>query len=720
MRRLFKKHLGKIVVLTIFFFGVSSVDASVTIGRVKLINLDTEANLIGRWDFDASNISGSTAEDSNPTATKNNGTMTGTFLAAGILSQARIFNGTSDYISMGNVLNMGTNNWTASAWIKTTGTSLMGVINKSLAGAQTGRWGIYLNNAGNNINCLSTNNSDGSGVVAAVTTTTHQNGSWHLVTCTWNRSGNLTLYLDGVSKATTDISSYSSANFSTTDTLFVGSYVNNSGTTPANYFNGKLDDVRVYNRALSANEVARLYTQGTRAVTVAKPKPNTSTLANGLTGWWTFDGADTANSSGVTSFIDKTGNGYVATSSSIKLIPGKIGQAAATNGTSQFISINHNATLFPATTMSISLWCYIPDLTGVSSCTISKQSVTAKNGFVITYSIGSDKKFYWRTGDGSAIFPANSCNSSAITQPGWYHIVGVHNGTTEHSLYVNGQLASCSITLLTLAQNALQLWMGRNLPNGSFFTTIVDDVRVYNRALTATDAYQLYTQGLRNITVAKPKPVAVNLSTNLVGWWTFDGKDCGTTYCIDKSTSGYTATLGSGVMFGVGKIGQATIYGGAQNTTVPQATNINSFTAQTVSAWVKFATSTDNQIILQKTNNNNNVYQLDLSGGNFRYIAAATSVATTTVTSTTAPIINRWYHLTGVYDGAKTYLYVNGVLDGTVGTLTGTLDTSTTNSLYLGSTFDPATYLAGAIDDVRIYSRALSTFEIRQLYRLGL
>jgi len=76
---------------------------------------------------------------------------------------------------------------------------------------------------------------------------------------------------------------------------------------------------------------------------------------------------------------------------------------------------------------------------------------------------------------------------------------------------------------------------------------------------------------------------------------------------------------------------------------------------------------------------------------------------------------NRWYHVTGVYDGNNVRIYVDGMLEGET-PLQGTVK-SNSDPLTIGShTGGSGEYFDGMVDDVRIYNRALSESEILALY----
>src|SRR5678816_1771512 len=80
------------------------------------------------------------------------------------------------------------------------------------------------------------------------------------------------------------------------------------------------------------------------------------------------------------------------------------------------------------------------------------------------------------------------------------------------------------------------------------------------------------------------------------------------------------------------------------------------------------------------------------------------------VFGTASLAVNTWSHIAVTYDGANLRLYVNGTQVSSVAR-TGTIPTST-NPLQLGGDSIYGQYFAGAMDEVRIYNRALSAAEV--------
>jgi hypothetical protein len=124
------------------------------------------------------------------------------------------------------------------------------------------------------------------------------------------------------------------------------------------------------------------------------------------------------------------------------------------------------------------------------------------------------------------------------------------------------------------------------------------------------------------------------------------------------------------------------------------------------------------QVLLGRTRsgNQNEWWSLAYRNGRPQFILQ-TSTGTTTLQSGNAVSTNVWQHLAATWDGATMRLYVDGVQvtsQAKGGTLTA--DTTPISFGALGNGTTAASYLTGTIEDLRIYSRAMSANEIMTIY----
>ena len=143
----------------------------------------------------------------------------------------------------------------------------------------------------------------------------------------------------------------------------------------------------------------------------------------------------------------------------------------------------------------------------------------------------------------------------------------------------------------------------------------------------------------------------------------------------------------------------------------------------TMSAWVKSdLPATDSSwrdVIMKKQDLGDLVYALygnsDTDGGPNAYIRRTPISSTITQNAGTPTRLAQgtWTHLATTYDGTTLRVYVNGVQVGSLAA-TGTI-ASSTGQVTIGGNSVWGEYFAGAVDDVRIYNRALSAAEITSL-----
>jgi hypothetical protein len=93
--------------------------------------------------------------------------------------------------------------------------------------------------------------------------------------------------------------------------------------------------------------------------------------------------------------------------------------------------------------------------------------------------------------------------------------------------------------------------------------------------------------------------------------------------------------------------------------------------------------------------------------------------STTTLTAWTGDLpLDTWYHAAATYDGSMMRLYLNGTEVGSTAK-TGSIPSGSVVPVHIGRSPEGSNYMHGAIDDVRVYSSALSPAEITELVAAG-
>ena len=221
--------------------------------------------LVGWWKLNES--SGTTANDSS-VVNNNAGTLSAppysppTWTTTSGTNYLQFTGSGSNYVSYGNVMNMGLSDWSISYWYKTTTTpsSAIGMVGKSFAAAGY-RWGSYLSSA-SLYDLL-----DPNGTALSANFGPPLDGNWHLVVVIWTRAGNMIQYCDSTTaKTTTSISTASAVNITGPCYFWVGCCGGTTGVGNIyanSYFTGGISDVRVFNRALNAaTEIPVLIQEG--------------------------------------------------------------------------------------------------------------------------------------------------------------------------------------------------------------------------------------------------------------------------------------------------------------------------------------------------------------------------------------------------------------------------------------------------------------------------
>jgi YD repeat-containing protein len=284
---------------TLYHYRVKSRDAAgnlATSADVTFLTLPTiTTGLVGYWAFDAG--SGTTAVDSSGNG--NTGTLVnGPTWSAGRLNQGLSFDGLSAYVNVPHTTALNAYPLTVAVWIKTnTTTGVRGIVNKYVAGSTNG-YQVFLNNG---TLCAwylrDATNFVYDGTACTLSIPGYADNQWHQVVFVVDGAGGR-LYVDGLQKATLGWTGTTGAP-NTTQPVHIGDYAG----APGGLFSGLIDDVRIYNRALSSTEISNFY--GSFSTDTSPPVLSAIAVsAIGATGatinWTTNEASDTQVEYGLT------------------------------------------------------------------------------------------------------------------------------------------------------------------------------------------------------------------------------------------------------------------------------------------------------------------------------------------------------------------------------------------------------------------------------------
>ena len=239
-----KRLLGAVVVCAVLIAGLMLWQ----MGEVaEAAVLDPHPGLVGWWRFDEG--VGGVAGDSSGFG--NDGAVYGATWVDGKHGEALSFDGTDDYVLVTHnaVLNA-PGNFTIEAWIKTSLTSVGVIVSKYAGGVG---WHLTVTLEGKVISWFYASASDYT--TNMVSTKTVNDGAWHYIVIARTYGGEYRMYIDG--DLDENYNDNTVGEVSNTEDVYIG-------TRPGllQYFNGIIDEVRIYNRALSAAEIQENFQKG--------------------------------------------------------------------------------------------------------------------------------------------------------------------------------------------------------------------------------------------------------------------------------------------------------------------------------------------------------------------------------------------------------------------------------------------------------------------------
>ena len=608
----------------------------------------------------------------------------------GYIDKAGVFNGSSSKIDLPNGTG-GTGAITVSTWVNTNNIS-----------TTQGLWsfGSVPNTASYAVECLIENgylffrtlNSAGTAGFQIQTSTGHiSNNTWHNIICVFpntTASNACKIYIDGTERAT-GTSTLGSITRNTLNNGLGGRFYSGSLSLP---LNGSIDQVRIFNKALSSSEVTTLYGE-----TSASSTKSTTDIFADSSGLALYELEGNANDTGGTYNGTATNvvyNEYDGAASNVTYSTGKFGQAGDFNGSSSYIDTTY--TVSAVSTQSISVWFKTTSTGGYRTIFSDAPSNGAAVNTRMQIYTTPTSTYDVIIGNNSGYWIGTGNSISSYIDGNWHNLIATYNGT-DVKIYIDGSLFQSFTSTIPFGTAGNQsLVLGKaGLNNVNYWNGSLDQVRIYDKALSAADVTTLYNEtaatASTNITLEVPSLVAyykMNDATDETG--SYDGTPTNVNFNVagkfgnagyfngtsSKINTGYIQT---GQVYSASFWGKGFSAGASVLRDTPAAGGANTF--------MDISTGANGQVII---------------GGNVALVPSYTPSTD-------------WTHYAVVLDGTNATIYENG---SQIATKTYTAKTGNNGTpvhmMSNGAYF--AGFSAGYLDQVRIFDRAITSDEVTTLY----
>ena len=631
-------------------------------------------NLIAYYPFDG-NANDASGNGYNGTINGNTTLTNDRFMAE---NRAFTFPNQSSNITLASTTNTNLENgFTLNAWVKYKNNNITAVIVcKHVCGVPNGFvFGIDIDGQ---IQLWLANSTSTWSTVR--TNTTFVENRWYMMTASYDAvTGIAKIYINGEISGSGTVA-YN--NLSSNPISIGETYQNNC--QPAN-LSGAIDELKIYDRPLSETEIIQEYNLTRNSLVAYYPFNGNANDESGNTINPTFIGA------GVTLTTDRFGN---------------VNKAYNFDGaTNSYIRMP--ADLLPTTNRTISLWFNVPDVVNRPGLLGYGGNGSCGTTLLMGINLLGIGQYYVQGHCGN-----NATGYSYTTAPvnNWYHWVLTINGSTQ-KIYINGQLKSTDNTFsgsTVVAGKALSLGVITSVSGTAPYTDAnvgylngkLDDVRIYDAAMTDTQILQLYNMEL----------------TGLVAHYPFNGN------ANDESGNENHGIVNGATLTSdrFGNASKAYSFTSPNHISVP---NSNLFGDEfSVSYWFKISSYFGQRAAMSNVASPNGGFQQEFDGTTFAYILGYNfPLSSDPLTSnyTMQEPVNQWNHLVLTYKktgttSSESKLFINGYLKKTSTHSLSILFTPNA-TFYIGQNHSGLNF-QGDLDDVRIYNRILSPTEIAHLF----
>ena len=564
-------------------------------------------------------------------------------------------------------------------------------------------------------------------------------GAWqHVVAVFDPTGGGCKVYLDGVDVTASSINTGDGF----PDTASINQVVGGIGGNSAFYFDGQIQNLKVWDRAITAAEVATLYHrpwEGTNFGDIwpySPPVPSSmvlssdassTSLMNGCQAWYPL--TEGAGSTATCIMGHSAHNGTLDTG--VTWETSERGTAAKFDGT-DYAKITLGSEPVSGQTISVSAWVYSEETSGVQAIYCSRQSGFPDSKNYLMYNAGTPS-FGWDQYPPSGGGTGSGTISDARGR--WVHVVATQDATTS-KIYVDGELKG-SAASETYSNTAGAHYIGYRY-SAQAMTGSIQNLRIWDRVLSADEALLLYERPWEGEASYgdvfyhdPPAPASMlpldnasGINTGLAAWYPLTETDDYASGVTDISGGAYHGSAHNGASSKSSLIGSVADFDGSNDYmnlgTSFWNDNIASGDDFCVNFWFNVDDiSSDGAILGCWSTEQNFFIWVDVGGANVSLTSIGSGVGYG-YTSVDLPVVeaDRWYMGTLVADGTAGTVSV--YLDGVFKVSASYSASLSTNTEPMGLASERGSsnqrQMDGRIGNVRFWSRVLTADEIWSIY----
>ncbi|MCP4358082.1 MAG: DUF11 domain-containing protein [Chloroflexi bacterium] len=458
------------------------------------------------------------------------------------------------------------------------------------------------------------------------------------------------------------------------------------------YFEGELQDFRIYNYTMDGTEAADLYNTNYHALELLFDEP---------------PGEDI--------FTDISGNGFAVSCDANASICPDSGIPGVNNQTLRFDGeddvLNFSATTeelsFVNDSFTVMAWVKLNELTG-------DQTILGSNEFDFDDLVLAvrEGQLYMRYGRKSSLaFDLTAV--TPISADEWYHFTWIYedlandNNQIKLTLYINGEEVASE--------------QGNNVSSDITTPLVIG----YHEEVFISDSDERYLDGfIDSLSIARTALISTEIKAAYLKAPVLNlhlDENSGNVPFVDETNNYNDAICGTNCAQGgdMGQMREAAVFDSTSSIIATDNDGLD-LSMFTVGLWLKPTQSRGSaqQIFSKEDGSGNDInFALTMPADSFqiqlKVEGAACTGTTNTLTSDGELIEDQWNHFVATYDGITLKAYINGALDNTLTLDNAILACTDGASFILG---DESQGFEGSIDEVTAYGTVLSEFEVKDIY----